>query len=94
MSKTKTIELELEQEFIVLAVPRDSVEIEINAKIYKDGELLDVSRTMSMDEVREAIQEAKDCYIPSDAIFTLTDLGKEYAEELIKRYTPPEEDCV
>ena len=94
MGKTETVELELEQEFIVLAVPRDSVEIEISAKVYKDGELLDVARTMPLNEVREAIQEAKDCYIPSDAIFTLTDLGKEYAEELIKRYTPPEEDYI
>lgn len=81
-------EIELEQEFIVLAVPADSVEIEINAKVFHDGALMDVSRTMPMSEVRAAIQEAKECYIPGDAVFSLTELGEQMAKELRDRYTP------
>ena len=76
--------VELEDDFIVLAVPKDTVEVTISAKVYHNGKLQDVHRTMPPQEVREAFQEAKHGYIPSDAIFTLTPLGEKYAEELIR----------
>lgn len=77
--------IELENEFIVLAVPKSTVEVTISAKVYHDGKLQDVHRTMGFDEVREAFKEAEQGYIPSDAVFTLTPLGKKYAEELIQK---------
>ena len=77
--------IELENEFIVLAVPKNTVEVTIFAKIYHNGELQDVHRTMDFQEVREAFKEAEQGYIPSDAVFTLTPLGKKYVEELIQK---------
>ena len=77
--------IELENEFIVLAVPKNTVEVTISAKIYHNGELQDVHRTMDFQEVREAFKEAEQGYIPSDAVFTLTPLGKKYVEELIQK---------
>lgn len=77
--------IELENEFIVLAVPKNTVEVTISAKIYHNGELQDVHRTMDFHEVREAFKEAEQGYIPSDAVFTLTPLGKKYVEELIQK---------
>lgn len=77
--------IELENEFIVLAVPKNTVEVTISAKIYHNGELQDVHRTMDFQEVREAFKEAEQGYIPSDSVFTLTPLGKKYAEELIQK---------
>ena len=77
--------IELENEFIVLAVPKNTVEVTISAKIYHNGELQDVHRTMDFQEVREACKEAEQGYIPSDAVFTLTPLGKKYVEELIQK---------
>lgn len=77
--------IELENEFIVLAVPKSTVEVTISAKVYRDGKLQDVHRTMGFDEVREAFKEAEQGYIPSDAVFSLTPLGEKYAEELIKK---------
>ena len=76
--------VELEDEFIVLAIPKDTVEVTISAKVYHDGELQEVHRTMPPHEVREAFKEAETGYIPSDAVFSLTPLGEKYAEELIR----------
>ena len=77
--------IELENEFIVLAVPKNTVEVTISAKIYHNGELQDVHRTTDFQEVREAFKEAEQGYIPSDAVFSLTPLGEKYVEELIKK---------
>lgn len=46
------------------------------------------ARTMPFQEVRDAIREAKEAYIPSDAVFTLTDLGRMELERLKERYAP------
>lgn len=74
--------IELENEFIVIAVPKNTVEVTISAKVYHDGKLQDVHRTMDFDEVREAFKEAEQGYIPSDAVFTITPLGEKYLDEL------------
>ena len=77
--------IELENDFIVLAIPTNSVEVTISAKVIYDGELQTVCKTMGLKEIGEAFHEAEQGYIPSDAVFTLTPLGKKYVEELIKR---------
>lgn len=79
-------EVELTQEFIVLAIPAATLEVNITAKIYHEGEIHSVHKTMDFEEVREAIEEAKDGYIPSDALFSLTPLGEKVAAELQARY--------
>lgn len=84
--------LTLEQEFIVLGIPASTVKITINAKIWRNGEVIEVSRKMPFEEVRDAIKEAQEGYIPSDAIFTLTDLGREELERLREKYSDEEEE--
>ena len=76
MDKQNAETFELDQEFIVLAIPASTLEVEINATIWKDGGAVKVCRKMNFNEVKEAIKEAQDGYIPSDAVFTLTPLGK------------------
>jgi hypothetical protein len=78
--------LDLPQEFIVLAIPASTVDLDIHAKIMKDGELVSVKRTMRFEEIREAIEDARTGYIPEDAIFSLTPLGERVAEELMRKY--------
>ena len=85
MSNNKDIQLE--EEFIVLAIPSSTIEVTISAKVWKDGEVKEVSRTMPFEEVRSAIEEARDSYIPSDAVFTLTELGEARLEALKERYS-------
>ena len=79
-------EIELPQEYIVLAIPDSTVEVTINANVYYDGEIHKVTRVMDFNEVRDAIKEAQDGYIPSDAIFSLTPLGEKRLNELQERY--------
>ncbi len=78
--------LSLDEEFIVLAAPTDTVEVDIEAKIYHDGELFKVSRHMDFNEVRQAFAEAKTGYIPSDTLFSLAPVGEEKMLDLVRRY--------
>lgn len=84
----KTVnEVNLPQEYIVLSVPSTTCEITITAKIFSDGGIRTVHSTLGFEEVREAIKEAQDCYIPSDAEFTLTPLGEKKLQELEELYS-------
>lgn len=84
--------VECKEEFIVLAIPADTLMVDITAKIDIDGEIVQVTKHMSPSEVRDAIYEAKQGYMPSDTVFALTPLGEEYLEDLKKRYSGDEEE--
>ena len=71
--------VELQQEYAVLSIPASTLELTVTAKIYINGELHSVSSKLDFEEVRDAIKEAKEGYIPSDAIFSLTPLGEKIA---------------
>lgn len=79
-------EIELTSEYIVLAIPASTCEVEINAKIYHNGVVRTVSKTMDFEEVRSAIKEAQEAYIPGDAVFSITPLGEATLRELNERY--------
>ena len=72
----------LEHRAILFGFPEHAVEVEIQAKVFENGELLNVTRKMNMDEIREAFRKADDGYIDDDDRFVLTDKGKAYLEEL------------
>lgn len=76
-------EIELNEKWAVIGLPEDAVEVEITAKVYMNGEIAKVCKTLNMQDVRKAFQEAEDGYIPSDAVFRLTDKGREYVEGLL-----------
>ena len=72
----------LEEEYAVVSIPTNTVELTIGAKIYIDGELKEAHKIMNMQDIRKAVSEAEEFYIPEDAVFTLTDEGRKYAETL------------
>ena len=74
--------INLEERYIVMSIPKDTVEVEITAKVWHNKEVLSVSKTMDFDEVRAMFEEAEHGYFPEDAIFTLTGLGKEMMEKM------------
>lgn len=76
-------EIELNEKWAVIGLPEDAVEVEIKAKVYVNGEIVKVGKTLNMKELREAFQEAEYSYIPSDAVFYLIDKGREYVEGLL-----------
>ena len=71
----------LEHRAILFGFPEHAVEIEIQAKVFENGELLNVTRKMDMDEIREAFRKADDGYIDDDDRFVITDKGIAYLEE-------------
>lgn len=75
-------EIELEEDYLVIAAPVDTLEVTIKAKVWHNGSVIEVGKTMDLKEVRRAFEEARNGYIPEDAVFTLTDKGKEYLERL------------
>ena len=86
--------IELQQEFIVLAIPATATKITIDAEVYNNGELIQVGRTMDFGEIRAAIKEAQECYIPSNTVFALTDVGREQLEKLKEKYSYGEDEEV
>lgn len=74
-------EVNVDIEHAMLDIPAHAVEIEINAKVYLDGELKTVRTIYDFDSIRTAIKEAED-YIAPDDMFALTDEGMEYAKRM------------
>lgn len=86
-------EIELRDEFIVLSVPENTVEVKISAKVWHNGEVLTVERTMPFQEVREAMKEAEEGYMPSNAVFTLNpNPPKDDVERLLRKYLDGADD--
>ena len=79
--------VELDNQYAIVELPENCVEVTFQCKVYLDGILQTVMRTMSMKDIQEAFDEYKAAeemgYIPPNAIFTLTEEGKRYAEELM-----------
>lgn len=74
-------EIELVSHRAMLEVPNNAVEARMLIKVFQDGELIEVSRTLDMDEIREAFRKADDGYIDDDDRFVLTDKGIAWLEE-------------
>ena len=72
----------MEHRAIILGFPEHAVEVRIEAKVFENGEMLNVRKTMNMDEIREAFRKADDGYIDDDDRFVITDKGKAYLEEI------------
>lgn len=67
----------------VIRLPVNAVEAVLTITVFQDGELIKVEKRMDMDSVRHAIHEADENYLDPDAVFTLTDKGREYAERML-----------
>ena len=76
--------VELMNHRAMVEMPEESVEIEIRAKVYHNGELIKVSKKMDMNEIRTAFRKADDGYIDDDDTFEITDKGREYLAGLQK----------
>ena len=68
----------------MIEFPESAVEVEVKAKIYSEGELIDVSKKYGLNEIREMFRKADDGYIDDDDRFVLTDKGRAYLEEIEK----------
>ena len=74
-------EVELTNDYIVLEIPENSVEVAVIAKVWMGDKIQTVTRTLGMKEIKAAVKEAEAIYIPQDAMFVLTDVGRKYLDE-------------
>ena len=84
--------VELDQAFIVLMVPEDTVELDITARIYQDHKLTEVTRHMDFPEVRDAIRDGERNYLPEDAMFVLAPTRREKMAALLEKYAADEDE--
>lgn len=75
-------EIELTSVRSMIYIPEHTLELTIDAKVWKDGQVIHVSKTLGMDEVQKAVQDAEQNYIEDDDRFTLTEKGKKYLDDL------------
>lgn len=76
--------IDLMEHRAMIYMPEDAVEVTINAKIYLEGKLMNVSKVMSIAEIREAFQKADDGYIDDEDRFVITEKGKAFLEAMRK----------
>lgn len=91
----ETNHVQLDEDFIAIAIPANTVEITFSAKVWYNGEVITVKRTLPFEEVKEAFKEAEEGYIPSDAVFVLNpDAPKSKVEQLVQTYLDrAKEEC-
>ena len=70
--------VELDEDFIAIAIPANTVELELSAKVWHNGKVVTISRTLPFEEVKEAFKEANEGYIPSNAVYCVL-TGNPYA---------------
>ena len=73
--------VELTNHRAMIELPEDAVEVELNIKVFHEGELIIVTTTLSMSDIRTAFKKADDGYIDEDDRFVLTERGKAWLEE-------------
>ena len=74
-------EIELVSHRAMLEMPNNAVEAKMLIKVFQDGELIEVSKTLDMDEIRMAFQKADDGYVDDDDRFVITEKGMAWLEE-------------
>lgn len=71
--------IELTNERAILDIPENCVELTLVCKVYLDGKLQSVQRTLVMKEIQEAVRKA-DGYIDEDDRFYLTEKGEDWLD--------------
>lgn len=75
-------EIKLTNERAILDIPENCVELTLVCKVYLDGKLQSVQRTLVMKEIQEAVRKADEGYIDEDDRFCLTEKGLDFANWL------------
>lgn len=78
-------EIELDEINIIVKIPKDTARITIHAVVLDDdGSPLGVSKTLNPEDIRQARQDFLDNVEDGDdydALFVLTDAGREWLEQ-------------
>lgn len=74
-------EIELMNHRAMIEIPENAVELELNIKVFENGELIKVGMKYSLNDIREMFRKADEGYIDDDDRFVITDKGLAWLEE-------------
>lgn len=78
----KNEEVLLDVHRAMIELPEEACEVEMNVKVFHDGRMITVRRTIMFGEIREAFRKADDGYIDEDDRFVITEKGRRMLEEM------------
>lgn len=71
---------------IIISIPTNTVEMDINVKIYKNGEIVKAVQTLDLKGIKEAEDTFYMCCNGEYPVYELTEKGMEYLEGLMEQY--------
>lgn len=78
-------EIEINEDRAILWVPHNALEGRMEFKLYMDGKIVTVAKTLTQDDLLTAVRKAEAGYIDEDDRFELTEAGKEYVQSLMQQ---------
>lgn len=78
----KENEIALREERAMVMLPENCVEATIVCKIYLNGAIREVQKTLDLKEVQQAVRDAELNYAEDDDTYTLTEKGMQYLNML------------
>lgn len=68
---------------IIVSIPTNTIEMAIKLKVYENGEMFDAEKTFDLTDIKYSENLFEQCCNGEYPVYTLTEKGKEYFEELI-----------
>lgn len=84
--------LELDQRCAVIDLPCNAVEVVLTVKVYHDGKIRKVGKTLNMEDIREAFYKADEGYIDPDTLFYATNTPNEECDHIDEETEPSCDD--
>ncbi|MBQ2176518.1 MAG: hypothetical protein II453_16135 [Alphaproteobacteria bacterium] len=77
-------QIELGEVNAIVQIPVNTIEFRVICKIYQEGQIVEVTKSLNMSETREALSNAEQYYCDPDERYALTDKGREMLKDLEK----------
>ena len=69
---------------IVIPIPNNTIEMTIKLKVYENGEMFDAEQTFDLEGIKYAEDLFDQCCDGEYPLYTLTEKGREYVENILK----------
>lgn len=69
---------------IIVSIPTNTIEMTIKLKVYENGEMFDARQTFDLDGIKYAENLFEQCCDGEYPVYTLTEKGIEYVENVLK----------
>ena len=80
----ETTEYNGELKDIIIPIPNNTIEMTIKLKVYENGEMFDAEQTFDLEGIKYAEDLFEQCCDGEYPVYTLTEKGKEYVENILK----------